>query len=216
MMHTVFDHLVIGAASLDDGERLAARLGVELRPGGKHPRMGTHNRLLRLGKRQYLELIAIDPEAEAPPRPRWFGLDDPTVREALAERPRVLGWVTRTDSIAEAQGSAPEVYGPVEAMSRGALSWRITIRADGAAPEGGVLPSLIEWPEDVHPADAMPESGCRLDSLTLRHPRPEMVRERLSEILFVAGAATVTATPTEGAPGLVVTLRGRRGLVTLD
>lgn len=216
MMHTVIDHLVVGAASLADGERLALRLGVELRPGGRHPQMGTHNHLLRLGKRQYLEVIAIDPDAPPPVRPRWFGLDDPTVQGKLAERPRLLGWVARTDSIEEARGAAPDLFGPVEAMRRGELAWRITIRPDGTMPEGGVLPALIQWPEDVHPADAMGDTGCRLESLTLRHPRPEVIRSRLSEVLFVAGATAVTVTPTEGAPGLVATLRGRRGLVTLD
>jgi hypothetical protein len=37
--------------------------------------MGTHNRLLKLGEGFYLELIAIDPQAPPPGRPRWFGLD---------------------------------------------------------------------------------------------------------------------------------------------
>lgn len=216
MMHTVIDHLVIGAASLADGDRLAARLGVELRPGGRHPRMGTHNRLLRLGKRQYLEVIAVDPDTPPPERPRWFGLDDPKVQEKLAERPRLLGWVARTDSMDEARGAAPDLFGPVESMSRGDLRWQITIRPDGTMPEGGVLPALIQWPEDIHPADALPEAGCRLEGLTLHHPRPELIRTRLSEVLFVAGATTVTVTPTEADTAVIATLRGRRGLVTLD
>ena len=105
---------------------------------------------------------------------------------------------------------------PAEAMSRGSLSWQITIRPDGASPDGGALPSLIQWPDGVHPCDALPEAGCRLESLTLHHPRPEMVRDTLSRILFVAGAVSVTVTPTEAAPAAVAVVRGRRGLVTLD
>lgn len=62
------DHLVVAAAGLDAGTAwLEAHLGVPLAPGGRHAAMGTHNRLLRLGPRLYLELIAIDPDAPARP-----------------------------------------------------------------------------------------------------------------------------------------------------
>lgn len=43
------DHLVIMANSLDDGvDWCEATLGVTPGPGGEHPLMGTHNRLLRM------------------------------------------------------------------------------------------------------------------------------------------------------------------------
>ena len=60
-MHTVFDHIVFGASSLEAGAAwLEQQLGVPLAPGGEHVKMGTHNRLLRLGELTYLELIAIN------------------------------------------------------------------------------------------------------------------------------------------------------------
>lgn len=63
------DHLVVAAAGLDAGAAwLEAHLGAPLAPGGRHAAMGTHNRLLRLGPRLYLELIAIDPDAARPGR----------------------------------------------------------------------------------------------------------------------------------------------------
>jgi hypothetical protein len=63
-----FDHLAIGAETLDEGvEAVEAALGVPLAPGGGHPAMGTHNRLLSLGPGEYLEVIAIDPDAPARP-----------------------------------------------------------------------------------------------------------------------------------------------------
>jgi catechol 2,3-dioxygenase-like lactoylglutathione lyase family enzyme len=75
------DHLVLAARDLDAGAAwLESLLGVKLAQGGKHARMGTHNRLLGLGDNFYLELIAIDPDAVAPGRPRWFGLDGRTCR----------------------------------------------------------------------------------------------------------------------------------------
>jgi hypothetical protein len=43
------DHLVIAAASLEEGVAWCeATLGVTPGPGGEHPLMGTHNRLLRI------------------------------------------------------------------------------------------------------------------------------------------------------------------------
>ncbi|HEY3555130.1 MAG TPA: VOC family protein, partial [Casimicrobiaceae bacterium] len=69
------DHLVVAATSLDAGaDWIEARLGVRPVPGGKHATMGTHNALVGLGPGAYLEVIAIDPQASAPARARWFDL----------------------------------------------------------------------------------------------------------------------------------------------
>ncbi len=92
-----FDHLVVAAATLADGiEYVAAATGATPRPGGKHVAMGTHNALLRLSERTFLEVIAIDPEGSRPARPRWFELDDIALQAELTERPRLIHWVART------------------------------------------------------------------------------------------------------------------------
>jgi hypothetical protein len=58
------DHLVVAAATLADGVDYVATLtGIAPQVGGKHVAMGTHNAVLRLGERVYLEVIAIDPGA---------------------------------------------------------------------------------------------------------------------------------------------------------
>ena len=48
-MRSRIDHLVVAASSLDQGVAWCeATLGVTPGPGGEHPLMGTHNRLLRV------------------------------------------------------------------------------------------------------------------------------------------------------------------------
>ena len=70
------DHLAVSAATLAEGTaHVEAALGIVLEPGGRHDRMGTHNRLLGLGD-IYLEVIATDPDAPEPAWPRWFDLDN--------------------------------------------------------------------------------------------------------------------------------------------
>lgn len=152
-----FDHIAIAARTLDEGAAwLAERLGVAPQPGGKHPLMGTHNMLLSLGPAEYLELIAIDPDAPAPDRPRWFGLD------RLTGPPRLAGWVMRQSPLAAPPGIR------VSTASRGDLRWRITLPDSGQMPHDGAEPMRIDWGDGAHPADLLPDYGLRLARLTLR------------------------------------------------
>ncbi|MEC8509190.1 MAG: VOC family protein, partial [Planctomycetota bacterium] len=83
---STIDHLVVTAPSRALGvEYVSDRLGVKLVEGGVHPRMGTHNSLLRLNDHIYLEVIAIDPGSDPPTHPRWFELD----QDANAAQPRL-------------------------------------------------------------------------------------------------------------------------------
>lgn len=211
MAKLTFDHLVIGAARLAQGvDWVADRLGAALPPGGSHPRMGTHNRLTALGPASFLEVIAIDPAAdpvaEPLPRPRWFALDDPAERARLERRPRLLTWVAATDdieaSLARASAAGADLGRPVE-MTRGDLTWLISIRDDGALAEGGTLPALIQWPDSAHPAGAMTDLGLRLERLELRHPEPT----RLDAVLQAIGADALATIVRAKAPSLRAFLR---------
>ena len=91
MARATLDHIVVAAATLERGEDyVEARLGARPRRGGRHVAMGTHNSLLKLGDRVYLEVIAIDPEGTTPARPGWFGLDAPPTMAILREGPRLI------------------------------------------------------------------------------------------------------------------------------
>ncbi|MBK0398072.1 VOC family protein [Limibaculum sp. M0105] len=207
----VIDHLVVGAASLEAGRRWAdAVLGVAPGGSGAHPTMGTVNLLWNLGG-AYLEVIAVDPGAPHPGRPRWFGLDDPGVQARIAQRPRLLTWVARpSQPLAEAAAASPVDPGPVERHHRGELFWHLTVARDGHPPLSGAMPSLIEWPEGVAPPpDRLPPCGLALRRLTLPD-RPELAAAL--EVLGVRGCVTIDP----GASGLSAVIGTPGGEVTLD
>jgi hypothetical protein len=165
------DHLVVAARTLEEGAAwVEAKLGVAPVAGGKHPTMGTHNRLLRVGPRAYLEVMAIDPDAAAPPRPRWFDLDAPEMRARLEEGPALIHWVERT---ADLEAALRDYSESVEILSfaRGPYRWRMGVPRDGRRPGGGSLPTLIQWEGAMHPAEALPQSGCRLESFAHQNGR---------------------------------------------
>jgi hypothetical protein len=206
-MSTEVDHLVFAADSLEQGADWCKRvLGVEPVAGGRHALMGTHNRLLQLSSptfaQAYLEIIAIDPEASPPGRPRWFGLDsrpqgEPSLVQVVA-RSRMLD-MHRFGLIHK--GIDPGL--PV-ALSRGDLNWQMLLRADGQMPGG--LPMLIQW-GDHHPADRLPASGCALAGVSLHG-----VPEAHTKVLGLTGVSL----NTEAAHGWTVTLQCPVGMVTLS
>src|SRR5262249_12568508 len=95
------DHITIIAPSLAEGvDHVRACLAIDVPFGTNHPDMGTHNRRLRLGETIYLEIIAVDPDAPRPSRPRWFGLDDTAaVRCRWQNGERLRAWVASTADI---------------------------------------------------------------------------------------------------------------------
>ena len=172
--------------------------------------MGTHNCLLRLGDRAYLEVIAIDPDAPRPQRRRWFGLD------ALPPDapPRLAAWVACADDIEQVAAAAPQL-GKITPMSRGSLNWRITVRDDGASPLQGIGPSIIEWPAGVHPADRLPDSGCSLVRLEGYHPDPGKVSDLLRTIGF-DGPFQVARPASGHEPCLIAHIQTPSGLRRLS
>jgi len=210
------DHLVIATADLDCGAAwLEERIGAAPVAGGRHAAMGTHNRLLRLGPALYLELIAIDRAAPAPRRPRWFGLDDAATRARLAERPRLLHWVARMPDLDTALAACPETLGDILELSRDHLRWRITVPADGLPPLGGLLPALIEWKTDKHPAAGLYDTGCELMKLEGFHPDAERARRALTALGLEHALAVFPCGRNEPA-GLAAYLKTPAGLIEID
>lgn len=183
-MRFSFDHLVIGAESLAAGDAWAAEtFSARLGPGGSHDIMGTHNRLARLPV-GYLEIIAVDPEAPPPARPRWYGLDAADWRAAIIARPRPIAWVLGVDDLDAAVQRADWAAGSIIAVGRDDLRWRMALPDDGR-PVEDVLPAFIEWPAaqgHAPPVDRMIPSPRALRRLTLHHRDPETLRRRLRSV----------------------------------
>ncbi|MCC6196010.1 MAG: VOC family protein [Burkholderiales bacterium] len=210
-MTLVPDHLVVAALTLAQGcDWVEQRLGVRPQAGGRHLAMGTHNALLGLGPRFYLEVIAVDPAGTAPARARWFDLDEPRLKAALAEGPQLIHWVVRADDIAAAVRAVPDL-GAVTPMARDAWSWRITIPADGHRPGRGLVPTVIQWSDAKHPADHLPDSGCRLTTVAGEHPEPAVVRQPLAAL----GLSEILKVSYAKSPRLAAMIRTPRGVATL-
>jgi Glyoxalase-like domain len=208
-----FDHLVVAARTLDEGAAwVESRLGVPMAQGGKHAAMATHNRLLCLGPGRFLEVIAIDPDAPPPGRPRWFTLDEPETQARLAQGPKLLHWVVRTDDIERAIAATAGGQSEVLALSRGDYRWKIGVPASGSLAQGGVSPTVIQW-QGKHPADALPDSACRLERLVLHHPEAQ----HMLQSLRLAGLSTQEpiGANLQGL-GLEARIRTPRGIAELS
>jgi hypothetical protein len=218
-MSVALDHLVFAARTLDEGVAWCeATFDITPGPGGKHPLMGTHNRLFSIATagfpQAYVEIIAVDPQAPPPGRPRWFDLDQPAMHAALTAGPQLIHWVARTSDIRSrlstlrAHGfDGGEVIAAERDTPAGRLHWHIGVRLDGRRLCGGALPTWIEWGK-THPTDNMVASGVVLHSLGLAG-----VPAELSKALDLPAGITATATP--GAPALQATFTSPQGPVVL-
>jgi hypothetical protein len=218
------DHLVVMASSLMEGVAWCeATLGVTPGPGGEHPLMGTHNRLLKIATSEfptaYLEIIAINPVASpsiSTRAKRWFDMDDPALRARI---------VQQGPTLVHAVVSVPDVHAAVAALgvqglergevlqasrhtSHGLLQWHITVRTDGQRLFDGCLPTLIQW-GPTHPTDHMPASGVTLHSLNVQHPQADTLR---AAYLVLGWTAQVVAA---GAPRLSAILQTPKGLIEI-
>jgi hypothetical protein len=198
------DHLVYACPDLGPAvERIAEQAGVRPAFGGQHPGAGTHNALLSLGNRTYLEIIAPDPAQPRPAGPLPFGLD------AVTE-PGLRAWAAAPgdlDAAVREAASAGFGYGAIEDRSRRTadgheLTWRMTTYPHSA--EVAVVPFLIDWNGSQHPAGTAP-AGLSLHEFRLGSPEPGRLAARLRALgldLDVEGA---------GRPSLTAVLRGPRG-----
>ena len=185
------DHIVIGVANLDAGVRdFEQRTGIRPVFGGEHPHSGTHNALVALGDRDYIEIVAPRPGADLPPRMSFLaGLTKPTP----------VMWAVRTTDVAKLQRKLEDAgyttSGPMPGSRRRPdgveLAWTtLAIVQPGVAG----APFFIEWAKgSPHPAQTSPP-GCQLGSFRITVRDPEPLR-RLLEVVGLAVAAEAGSPP---------------------
>jgi len=176
------DHMLLGVSDLDRGTAwLEDRSGVRAAVGGVHPGRGTHNALLSLGPRRYLEIIAPDP-AQAEGQIAIPGAAELLAKLRKLKEPTLVGWAAHTDDIAsvakQITAAGLKFDGPFEG-SRVRPDGK-TLRWKSLALENdfdSVLPFFIEWSRDsVHPSQDAP-TGCELVGFRAETPQaPEVAR----------------------------------------
>jgi len=218
------DHLVVMATSLAEGAAWCeATLGVTPGPGGEHPLMGTHNRLINIASptfpTAYLEIIAINSVAirTYPARAnRWFDMDNPVLSERVAQQgPQLIHWVASVPNIKAAvqplaaQGIDRGVALEASRMTpHGLLQWQITVRDDGQRLFDGCLPTLIQW-GSAHPTNSMPHSGVTLQALQLSHLKAPALQ-------IACRSIGLTSIPVQPAPArITATLQTPKGLIDI-
>ena len=202
------DHLVLATPDLEAGiEYVRETCGVEPVPGGHHPVYGTRNALVSLGRGCYLEIIGPDSKVLQTDEVKVFGIHE-------LEKPTLVTWAARGENLEElverARGEMIDLGSVTQGSRRQPdgteLTWTFTDPL--AARNGGLVPFFIDWGDSPHPSESLPQ-GCELLDLSLRHPHPENVRERLDLLGF-----DLPVTPAE-TPGVGARIRTPKGAVPL-
>ena len=199
------DHLVLAVPDLDAAcEWFLNLTGIHPVYGGRHLDFGTHNALVGLGERCYLELIATDPAAHITV-PRWMAVDS-------VEQPMLTRWALASTQLSE-KAAVLEQYeiglGELRTGSRTlpsgrVLTWMLSLPK--ATPLVEVAPFLIDWSNsEAHAADAL-KTQARLLSLSLKHPQPQKIRGLLRQLAI---EVDVTQHNTTKICASIETPRGR-------
>ena len=211
-MQNRIDHFTLGANNLEDGiAYLQDHMGITMPRGGQHPLMSTHNCVMATGDGQFMEMIAIDPDAPTPTRTRWFSLDEDRTITRLAQRPRALCWVVDTPDLDKIVANSPIDLGTPIEMSRGDRTWRLTVPKDGSLPEQGLIPAFIEWSPGPHPSSVQQDLGIRLHDIRISHPDITRLRS-IFEALDIAHLVRFS----EGEKALSFDVETPKGRIILD
>jgi hypothetical protein len=214
--NTNIDHLVIGAANLEQGVAFVREcMGVDVPFGGIHEKMATHNHLMQLGGGVFLEVISVNHETEPPNRPRWYGLDDLYVRKQIEIQPMLLTWVVNTRNIHKLIQQATFKLGEPELLNRGDIKWYFSLPEDGRLLASGILPYAIEWHTKNHPSQRMADLGCRLLSLEVYHSNIDWLMPALDSI-GVMSLVKVNALNKNEAPYLKAKISTPHGIKVLS
>ena len=148
-MHKL-DHIVFGSSTLEEGTEFVENiLQAKLSDIGYHKDMGTHNRVVRISERVYLEVIAIDPKISNLNKRKWFNLDNSSLQSKLKKSPQIIGYVIENNDM-----RINKYYDPFILASRDNYKWQFAMPTfknnilESKIIEAGIIPSLISWKSD--------------------------------------------------------------------
>lgn len=178
------DHLTVIAPTLAEGvAHVRDCLDLDVPFGQRHLYMGTYNHLLQLGDTAYMEIIAIDPQADRPSRSRWFGLDNQEqVRADWDAGRRLRAWVARTDAIDTVIAGRESIFGKKVALPWAEPLLDFSIPEDGSLPLDGAVPSIIDRRGKPRSMTTMADLGARLRSFSLEHPDADALARLYQEL----------------------------------
>ena len=166
-MHSL-DHIVFGSFNLDEGTKFVENiLQAKLSEIGYHKDIGTHNRVIRISEKVYLEVIAIDPKTSKLNNRKWFNLDNSKLQSKLKKSPQVIGYVIENYNM-----NITKYYDPFFETSRDIYKWQFAMPTfnnnilNSEIVEAGMIPSLISWKSDK-PVYQMKKNQFELISLEI-------------------------------------------------
>lgn len=202
------DHFMYAGPDLDALSRgFAALTGIASEPGGQHPQIGTHNRLIGSKGPMYLELIAPDPSSAA----------RSDLRAGIAQLPRPClhrfimdATGGDLDRIVRAYAKVG-ITAPVQDMHRitpdgTTLRWRLLVPDDNRY--GLFAPFFIDWLNTPHPSTRL-APGFEPLAIEAGHPASQELRALWQDL------AVPIELHSADAPYLRLALQTPRGRVAL-
>ena len=199
-MHKL-DHIVFGALTLQEGTELVeSLLQAKLSDIGHHRDMGTHNRVIRISERVYLEVIAIDPEISNLKNRKWFNLDNSNLQNKLKKTPQIIGYVIESND-----PNIFKYFDPFFEASRDNYKWQFAMPSienndvDCEIINTGIIPSLISW-KSKKPIHKMKENQFELMNLEIglseKQQHLNTFFESFGEIEYVSVSVTKDEEPS--------------------
>jgi hypothetical protein len=195
------DHVIYACADLDAAAaRVEAELGVAAGGGGRHERIGTHNRIVPLGG-GYLELLAVADPAEA----AASDLGRAVQARIAATGDGLMGWAVAVDDV---EPVAARLGTAISEIARSGLTARLTGVAE--AMREPLLPFFIARdPGVADPAGSRGASGGSGGAGGIAWVELAGDAARLERWL---GGAALPVRVVEGAPGVRAMGVGEREL----
>ena len=152
---------------------------------GYHDFMGTHNRVVKVDKDLYLEVIAIDPSSKTPNVNRWFNLDNPILQKKLEYSPQMIGFVIETKD----KEILKHFCTPIQA-SRGNYKWSFAMPNlesnffNKEFIENGIIPSLINWKSNK-PVHEMKNNQLSLNKIEIEILDNQMQYKKIMDTIGI-------------------------------